>query len=863
MSTSSRFRKFISSLTEGDDVWGGWEDNVDYEVNGKGGNDKLYGYVGDDIIRGGNGDDEVYGGLGHDRLFGDDGQDKLFGGDGDDEIDGGAGSDEVFGGDGSDKIVGGDGHDKLFGGDGDDDIEGGLGDDEIYGESGHNQLSGGAGQDTIYGGDEADEISGGLDEDTIFGGGGDDAIRGDAGRDAVFAGGGNDFVEGGSEDDTLFGEDGQDIIYGNDGNDYLNGGAGDDTLEGGAGADALYGYDGNDYLSGGMDNDFLYGGLDSDTIVGGLGNDALYGESGNDILRGVQWLDAEGVETYLFGINTIDTYVGGSGSDLFVLGEPVHVFYDDGIASNHGIGDYALIEDFNRLEDSILLSGSASDYIVAALPAELASTFAGMQAAGIYRDTNGDAAWNNTDELIAVVEHLSAETLLLEGAYFQYLEITETAETAIWHPKNDAAWELVFSDEFNLSGIDNKKWNTRYAHNLYEGRTNPWNGELQAYVGDGETINGVEYDAFDFNDGVLSIVSQKIDRPITLNVGDADSGFDSVKTFDYASGLITSEDNYAFTTGYVEIRAQMAAGQGSWPAFWMLPTDGSWPPEIDVVESLGQRTDTVFNSLHMAASGGTNTLEKAEQTFNGLDFSADFHTFSTYWTADKLTWFIDGQAVFSVEDDIPETAMYLLANMAVGGYWPGSPDETTPTTSTFNIDYIRVYQDSEGTLHGGSKDDVLTKALGHLSGEAGNDTLTAGEGDNLLFGGAGSDILRAGAGADILRGTDVLHAGRGEIDTLTGGAGSDLFILGESAQMFYADDDLTGSGLSSHAVITDFDISQDLIQLVGSLLDYRLGSADNASTELWYRVSSTEEDLIAILEQQTVTTFDSGFSFVA
>lgn len=49
MSLISRIRKIISYLTDGDDVWGGWEDNVDYEVNGKGGNDKLYGYTGDDI----------------------------------------------------------------------------------------------------------------------------------------------------------------------------------------------------------------------------------------------------------------------------------------------------------------------------------------------------------------------------------------------------------------------------------------------------------------------------------------------------------------------------------------------------------------------------------------------------------------------------------------------------------------------------------------------------------------------------------------------------------------------------------------------------------------------------------------------
>ena len=860
MSTSSRIRKAIAYLTEGDDVWGGWENNVDYEVNGKGGNDKLYGHIGNDTLGGGDGDDEIYGGLGHDNVLGGSGHDKLFGGDGDDEVDGGYGNDEIFGGNGRDTIRGGNGRDRLFGGAGDDDIDGGAGDDELYGEAGHNRLSGGAGQDLIYGGEEADTISGGLDSDIVFSGGGSDSINGNEGEDALFAGAGHDTIDGGSGHDSLLGEDGQDSISGGEGNDYLNGGIGDDSLDGGAGTDTLHGYDGRDRLNGGAGNDIAYGGQGHDLVIGGLGSDTLYGEAGDDTLHGVQQVALEGVTDSL-GAGTVDIYVGGSGQDLFVLGDSDRVFYDDGYAGTSGAGDYALIKDFNRLEDRIFLSGSASDYRVAALPSALTSSFSDIRAAGLYRDSNGNSTWDNTDELIAVVEHLTPETLVLDGAYFLY---AESPAAIAWHPENDPSWELVFSDDFNGTSLDSSQWKTRYSHPFYEGRTNPWNGEFQAYVGDGETIDGVTYDAFDFDDGILSIVSQKVAQPVSLAVGDANSGFEAIKSFDYTSGLLTSEDSYAFTTGYIEIRAQMASGHGLWPAFWMLPTDGSWPPEIDIVESLGQRTDTVFNSLHTATSAGTTALDKAEQTFSGLDFSADFHTFSTHWTADKLTWFIDDQAVFSVEQNIPQTAMYLLANMAVGGYWPGSPDETTPETAAFNIDYIRVYQDAQGTLHGGSQSDVLTKALGHLSGEAGDDTLTTGAGDNLLSGGSGSDVLFAGAGADTLNGSDLAHAGRGEIDVLTGEAGADVFVLGEAAQVFYEDGDSATAGLLDYALITDFNPTEDFIQLVGDRTDYRLETATGgSSTEIWHQGPSSEADLIALLDQQIVTTFDSGFSFVA
>ena len=846
-------------LTSSNDVWGGWEANVDYEVSAGDGDDTLYGYDGDDTLDGGDGDDVIYGGKGKDKIKGGNGKDKLFGGDGDDEIDGGDGDDEIFGGNGNDKIKGGNGKDKLFGGDGDDEIDGGDGDDEIFGEGGKNKLRGGSGRDRIHGGNGIDNISGGLGNDTIFGNGGDDFIQGDEDSDTIFGGTGNDVLEGNSGNDIIFGEDDQDFISGNEGDDYLNGGAGDDTVDGGAGNDYLYGYLGEDILNGGDGDDVLDGGDGNDSLVGGGGNDTLSGEAGNDILTGVSSDGSSG-----YGLNTIDTLVGGTGHDVFVLGDVERAFYDDGNVTTNGSSDYVLIKDFHRLEDSIQLNGSASDYVVAGLTGDLALNYSGMSVAGIYQDTNSSGTWDNADELLAIVEHIAPQTLVLEGGYFQYTSELETATDTLWHPSNDENWELVFSDEFSLASLDYEKWNTRYSSQFYEGRTNLWNAEHQAYVGDGEVIDGVEYDAFDFNDGVLSIVSQKVDTPLTLEIGSELDGFDSVKTFEYTSGILTSEDNYAFTYGYMEIGAQVAAGQGLWPAFWMLPANGGWPPEIDVMEALGHQTHTTYNSFHYIDESGNVASEKGQQTFSNVDFSAGFHTYGVEWSADELTWFVDGQAMLTVDHDIPDVSMYLLANMAVGGYWPGSPDETTPETSAFEIDFIRVYQNDKGTLHGGSKDDVLTKSLGNLAGEGGDDTLIGGDGDNHLFGGSGNDTLIAGVGADILMGTDESNAGQGEIDILTGGLGADIFVLGSDGQRFYDDGDLITDGRLDYAFITDFDLAQDIAQLVGNIFDYRLGSASNGfSTELWHTASSTTDELIAVFDQLTINTFDQGFSFAA
>lgn len=749
------------------------------------------------------------------------------------------------------------GNDTLYGYVGNDTLSGDAGDDEIYGSLGDDSLLGGEGRDRLFGGEGNDKIEGGANEDEVFGGQGHDEIEGGSGHDQLFGGTGDDTLEGNDGNDTLYGENGQDVLFGNEGNDSIHGGAGNDVLFGNANADALFGNEGEDYLSGDSGSDHLYGGDDSDTLVGGTGSDHLYGEAGDDTLIGVL-IDESGANgsgsngSMTLGINTVDTLIGGAGQDTFVLGDATTVFYDDGDAQTAGENDYALIKDFNRFEDTILLQGSASDYVVAALPASLESAFSHVITAGLYRDSNGSGIWDETDELIAVVEQIDAKRLVLESGYFQF---TDVPERETWHPATDAGWELVFSDDFDSTALDSQLWNTRYAHNVYGGRTNPWNAEHQAYVGDNEVIDGVTYDAFEFDDGVLSIVAQRLAQPITLAVNDSSAGFDPVKTFEYTSGLITSEDNVAFTYGYMEIRAQVAAGQSLWPAFWTLPTTGGWPPEIDIMESLGHRTDTVFNSLHSTDAEGGIQLDVGEQTFSEIDFSADFHTYGVKWTAEALTWFVDDQALFTVDHDIPDVSMYLLANMAVGGYWPGSPDETTPETSAFKIDYIRVYQDGQGTLHGGSQDDVLSKAFGHLSGEAGNDSLLGGKGDNTLLGGAGDDLLF---------GTDTVNAGVGEIDTLLGGSGADVFVLGELGQVFYDDGDVTMAGRGDYALIQDFAIAQDTIQLVGSAANYRLGTAaDQLSTELWLDDSSVEGELIAVLNQTMVSGFESGFAFVA
>ncbi|MBD2344144.1 hypothetical protein [Anabaena subtropica] len=185
-------------------------------------------------------------------------------------------------------------------------------------------------------------------------------------------------------------------LVGTIGNDTLAGGAANDTIRGNAGNDYITGGDGNDFLFGDSGNDLLNGGRGNDSIFGGTGSDRLFGDDGNDVLTG-----ADGSVGRGFG--EIDRLTGGNGGDRFVLGTTGNVFYSDGNPNTSGLGDYALITDFNAVEDTIQLAGSTFNYSLGAVPNGFVT---------------GTALFLNeiTSELIAIIQ--GSNNLSLSANYF-------------------------------------------------------------------------------------------------------------------------------------------------------------------------------------------------------------------------------------------------------------------------------------------------------------------------------------------------------------------------------------------------------------------------------------------------------------
>ena len=50
------------------------------------------------------------------------------------------------------------------------------------------------------------------------------------------------------------------------------------------------------------------------------------------------------------------------------------------------------------------------------------------------------------------------------------------------------------------------------------------------------------------------------------------------------------------------------------------------------------------------------------------------------------------RAVLGNEEILERLPQYIILNLAVGGNWPGSPDENTPFPSQYLVDWVRVYQ---------------------------------------------------------------------------------------------------------------------------------------------------------------------------
>jgi beta-glucanase (GH16 family) len=271
------------------------------------------------------------------------------------------------------------------------------------------------------------------------------------------------------------------------------------------------------------------------------------------------------------------------------------------------------------------------------------------------------------------------------------LTCTTLARTAAADGGSDAGplgqegrWRPLFSEEFAASTLDHTKWATCYWWQVDNaGCTNLGNNELQWYQRKNLEVAG----------GVLRI--RAVEQTIPGYQG---------RSYRFTSGLISTgaeqhleRSKFDFTYGYAEIRARVPAGPGLLPAFWMLPSTQDSKPEIDVVEVLGQEPDILRLHYHYRDEGVDRVYGTGVKLRD--DVSADWHVYGVDWRPDRITWYLDGMEQLTFDDSrlIPKEPMYLLVNLAVGGTWPGAPDQQTKFPADFLVDYVRVWQRVEAS----------------------------------------------------------------------------------------------------------------------------------------------------------------------
>lgn len=252
-----------------------------------------------------------------------------------------------------------------------------------------------------------------------------------------------------------------------------------------------------------------------------------------------------------------------------------------------------------------------------------------------------------------------------------------SAPTMAAAPVADDA-RLMFCDEFNMLNLRSTGgvWDTSY---YWQGKSNgsTFPDEQQWYL-DADFSPTQSVRTLEPANGLLSMTARRTPASIAAYV----------EGHPYVSGVITSGRTYKRTFGYFEMRARLPAGQGLWPAFWLVPGDMTASHEIDIMEAIGSDTRRLHTTFHQYVGGHRIQTKVTEVD----DMAQGYHLFGADWQADRITWYFDRKPVFTVATPADlHKPMFMIANLAAGGGMPGPISADTPLPARMQVDYIRVY----------------------------------------------------------------------------------------------------------------------------------------------------------------------------
>jgi len=224
-------------------------------------------------------------------------------------------------------------------------------------------------------------------------------------------------------------------------------------------------------------------------------------------------------------------------------------------------------------------------------------------------------------------------------------------------------------DLYDLQTKPHARWKSSYdfgAPQTPSSRTLP--AEFEIYSDRG--YNGV--DPFEVKEGALTITAQKNNAR-----NDTRSGGKP-----YTSGILTTSHSFSQVYGYFEMQASLPAVPGAWPAFWLAaPIDPTilkpqLPGEIDVMELLGNNPSIVFCSTHWSDADGVKRFTTDAVKVGDVTHP---HLYGVLWTHDAIVWYVDNVEVDRKPNPGLDRPMFILVNLAVGGWNNNVPDPSSPT----------------------------------------------------------------------------------------------------------------------------------------------------------------------------------------
>ncbi|OYU45078.1 MAG: glycoside hydrolase [Burkholderiales bacterium PBB4] len=236
---------------------------------------------------------------------------------------------------------------------------------------------------------------------------------------------------------------------------------------------------------------------------------------------------------------------------------------------------------------------------------------------------------------------------------------------------------LVWSDEFSSDGLPDA---TKWVHETGRNKEGWYNNEKQYY-------SSPRLENARVQNGILTITARKEARS-----DQSDWGGQA-----YSSTRLATLGKKDWTYGFFEIRAKLPCGKGTWPAIWMLGSQGTWPAqgELDIMEWVGSRPERMFSTVHTTSGSGGNG-KGADAPVS--DACNTFHNYQMHWTPQQIVFAVDGKVHFTYKNpgtgvdawpfDAPQ---FMILNVAVGGDLGGAVDDTIFPVQ-MNVDYVRVYQ---------------------------------------------------------------------------------------------------------------------------------------------------------------------------